>query len=644
MAQKISTPLTTNSRCFLNEVAKEISSSHSQKQQIHSVKRLVSIVIFFSCAVSSWILGQKCAAAEYKHEKAFQVESKTIPVPENNSTEQSARNSQITQNDIAQSENNSSPQNDVKKDAGATNQDQVTEVKFDINEIRVRGNTLLDKLHIELVMYPFLGKQKTVQDVEAARKALEQRYKDAGFPTVLVDIPEQDVEDGIVVLKVTEAKINRLSVTGSDFFSLNRIRNEVPSLKEDGVLHLPSFQEQLSLLNMRTGDRSIVPVLKPGRIPGTVDVELKVRDVNPLHGSLEFNNRGTATTTKNRASVEVSYDNMWQREHTFSMQFQTAPRKTEEVQVIMGTYLARLKSGNMLAAYYVDSDSDVAATSTVTVIGNGTIAGARMILPLPMITNQIQSTMLGIDYKKFIDTSQTAGLDTNSTPIEYYNAVAQYNLTVKRHRDQKTTGITKFDISATFGIGPLNEKTIDCQASIPMDQFECKRNEAKADFAYLRAGLSHEARLAGGFSLYVSTDAQGANSPLISNEQYSAGGMKTVRGYYESQRLSDDGAKLTVELRSPSFGQLISKYIDDLYYLVFADRAVLRTHSTIVNEEEKWYLGSIGLGLQMTALKSLSAELYWAHATEDSDNYEGEVEPEVKDGDDRIHFQITYGF
>ncbi len=66
-----------------------------------------------------------------------------------------------------------------------------TEVTFDILEFRVQGATLLPAVNIELVLYPFMGTQKTLQDVEKARLALEQAYKDAGYPTGIVSIPEQ---------------------------------------------------------------------------------------------------------------------------------------------------------------------------------------------------------------------------------------------------------------------------------------------------------------------------------------------------------------------------------------------------------------------------------------------------------------------
>src|SRR5262245_17879912 len=56
---------------------------------------------------------------------------------------------------------------------------------FDVWEFRVSGNTLLPQTEIEKLLYPHLGAERGMQGVEAARVALETRYRDLGFPTVL---------------------------------------------------------------------------------------------------------------------------------------------------------------------------------------------------------------------------------------------------------------------------------------------------------------------------------------------------------------------------------------------------------------------------------------------------------------------------
>src|SRR3974390_1330670 len=73
------------------------------------------------------------------------------------------------------------------------------EPTFDILEYRVEGNSVLPKLTIERAVYPHLGEKKRIADVEKARASLEKAYHDAGYATVVVNVPVQKVDKGVVV-------------------------------------------------------------------------------------------------------------------------------------------------------------------------------------------------------------------------------------------------------------------------------------------------------------------------------------------------------------------------------------------------------------------------------------------------------------
>ena len=95
---------------------------------------------------------------------------------------------------------------------------------FDIWEFQVEGNTLMPATDIERAVYPHLGPAKSIVEVTAAQQQLDALYHSRGFGTVLVDIPEQDVVGGVIQLRVTEASVGRINVTGSRYFSLGKSR------------------------------------------------------------------------------------------------------------------------------------------------------------------------------------------------------------------------------------------------------------------------------------------------------------------------------------------------------------------------------------------------------------------------------------
>src|SRR5215469_3110044 len=91
------------------------------------------------------------------------------------------------------------------------------------------GSHLLPVRDVERAVYPHLGPGRDIEAVKQASDALEKAYKDAGYGTVFVDIPEQTVEDGIVRLKVTEGTLAHVRVRGERYFSGRQILAELPA-------------------------------------------------------------------------------------------------------------------------------------------------------------------------------------------------------------------------------------------------------------------------------------------------------------------------------------------------------------------------------------------------------------------------------
>lgn len=495
--------------------------------------------------------------------------------------------------------------------------------RFEIREYRVEGNTLLPAPLIERLLYPQLGKGRTIDDVEAARSGLEQAYRDAGYPTVLVNIPEQSVTGGVVRLQTVEGRIDRLRISGSRYYSLDRIRDRVPSLAAGKVPDLAVAQQELLALNRRTADRVVIPVMRPGRIPGTVEMELKVKDELPLHGSLELNDRYSVNTTRPRLTGMLRYDNLWQREHSLSLQYQVAPEDTDELQVWIGTYVVRSEtSNNVLAVYGVHSDSETASAGTLGVLGKGDILGLREIIPLAGSGEYTHSFTLGVDYKDFSESIQLQGADTLNTPISYIPWSLQYNGT----RSGESAS-TKFGASVNFGIRGLGNEP---------EEFDNKRFGSRPNYLYLRADLERTQEIYGGLRLRARIEGQLADSPLISNEQFSVGGADGVRGYYESQQLGDNGVNYGLELYSPSMAGMFAPQVKEVRALLFVDGAYLRLRDPLPGQTEDFELYGAGAGLRLSAFDHLTFTLDWARALKEL----GEVDK----NDGRVHASLLYTF
>ncbi|MGZ8219373.1 ShlB/FhaC/HecB family hemolysin secretion/activation protein [Methylomagnum sp.] len=497
---------------------------------------------------------------------------------------------------------------------------------FDILDYQVDGNSVLDVESVEKAVYPHLGPGKGIEDVEKARQDLEAAYRNQGYPTVVVDIPEQDVEAGVVRLQVVEGTVETLHITGSRYYSLGKIRDGVPALAEGQVPHMPKVQEQVNQLAQETSDRTVTPIFRAGTTPGKMEVELRVKDELPVHGSVEINGKNTEGTTRTRLIGAIRYDNLWQMYHSASLQYQVSPENDNEVEVWSGTYLMPTGwSDTRLALYGIGISSNTqlgASVGGTAVVGTGSIYGLRFIKPLPGVENYLHSLTLGFDYKSFDQGVTLVGQDTGNTPIHYAPFTLGYDSTW-RGADSITT------LSAA---GHLSVRGLGNDSQ----EFDEKRYKAKPDYFYFTADLKHTQQLPYDAMLVGRASGQIADQPLISNEQFAVGGTQSVRGYYQTQQLGDSGVNLSAELHSPKLLPADFEYVQYLRALAFVDWAYLWIEDALPGNPSHYQLASTGLGLRAQLLKHFTGELDWG--------YPFYKQGTVDVGQQRIDFRVVYDF
>lgn len=491
--------------------------------------------------------------------------------------------------------------------------------RFDILEFEVEGNTVLSAVAIERAVMPFMGPQRSVDDADAARAALEKAYQSAGYLSVFVDLPEQSVDSGVVKLKVIEGRVERLAVTGSRYFDQGRIRQRVAELAPGKVPNFNEVQKQLASVNT-TEDRQVQPILRPGKLPGTVEAELQVKDKLPLSGSLEVTNANSANTTAERATASIRYDNLWQLGHSIGLTLTTAPTAPSQTTVSVLSYAVPLDEGDSLSVYAVHSNSNVNALGGTQVLGKGETVGLRYGINLGATEHSVQSASLGFDYR---DVQQHIKLGDSSIakPLRYLPLQASYT---GSWFDPGRQG--QFTLAMTFGLRPLLARRIDgCEledGSIGVDdQFRCSRKGADGGFSTLRFDLRHT-EVFSDFSVAGRLAGQLATQPLTSAEQFALGGADTVRGYYESAAVGDHGLLASMELRSANFASWLKRHnpsdawqdLGELSVLAFVDAGSLITINPDPGQNRRQPLLGTGVGVHFASASGVSLDLQIAEA------------------------------
>jgi len=526
---------------------------------------------------------------------------------------------------------------------------------FIVDRYVVDGNTLLPEEKIEAVLAKHKGVGKQFKDLDQARIELEKAYHEAGYPTVLVMLPEQTVEQGTVKLQVIEAILADIKVTGNRYYSRRRILERLPSLKIGEVLYEPAFSKELGDLQ-RNPDRKFAPVLNPGPEPGTVSLELKVQDRLPVHGMIQGDNRGPITTPVNRLVANIQHTNLFGGDEIFTVNTVQTPTDWGAVQNYGASFVYPvIWPSHYLAVYasYSKSNSVLAGanlsvgTGDVGIAGNAIIAGFRYNFPIFTGGSSTHQLSIGMDYKHLGKTEGTfpGGLGTVTvlSPVQYTPMSLAYSgVFPDRLGVSSATALAKGYVAGMIPGGDKEDFGGD-----PNDPSFGKpggRLGATGTFAVVQGGLERTQPLIGDFTLMLHVDGQWASQPLIPAELYFAGGMDTVRGYLNYETAGDNAVRGRAELTTP---ELFSVPIDRIWQrkksaewnvrlrlAAFYDAAQLWVLQPAVAQNHYFRLEGTGFGVRVKFLKDigeLKVDQGWAlHPT-----------PSTQRGDTFVHFSVS---
>ena len=528
---------------------------------------------------------------------------------------------------------------------------------FAVDQYLVEGNSLLPTEKIDAILAKYRRKGLILKDIEQAKNELEKAYREAGYPTVLVTIPEQTIEGGTVRLRVVEGQIGSISVTGNEYFRQYEILDKLPSLKPGTVLYEPTFMKELNLLNLHP-DRKVVPVLKPGDVQGFINLELKVKDRLPVHGKIEGDNRGAISTPQNRLVTEVQHTNLFGGDEIFTVSTIQTPTDWGKVQNYSGSLVVPVFWPDHLFSLYAShsKSSSVLAGGTafvgggdISVSGNATISGFRYTMPIAKSVPGTHSLSMGIDYKDLNATDATFPGNLGNAivlgAVQYTPATMNYT---GAYYDSwgytRLTATAKGYVAGTIPGGSKEDFSGD--PSNPSAS-PGQRRGSTGTFAVLAGGLDRVQLLPGDFMLALHVDGQWGSQPLIPAEQYFAGGFDTVRGYQQYETLGDNAVRGRAELTTP---ELIDIPIDRMWqrrrsadytirvkFAAFYDAAQLWVQQAQPGQTSQFQLEGVGGGIRVKFPKDVGQLIIdQGVALKDT--------PLTRQGDTFVHFSVGLAF
>ncbi len=480
--------------------------------------------------------------------------------------------------------------------------------QFTIQSFEVIGDSILGAEVIQRLVTPHTGKEKDFSDVQRALEALEGAYRDRGYGVIQVALPEQDITKGVVRFNIIQPKIGKVIVEGNEHFSKENVRRALPSVKEGETPNSKDIARNLQLAAEHPVKQTSV-LLRSGASEGLVDVNVRVTDDKPwrLVGTLD--NSGTADTGYWRLGVGYQHTNLFDRDHTLSLQYITSPGHMNQVAIYGVGYRIpyyHLNSSLDLFAGYSDVDSGTVA-GLFAVSGKGSIYGARWNYYLPKSGDIEHKVYASLDYRAYQNNVTLAGI--GFVPDITVHPVSIGYAGLKR----MTASEWSFNASLARNLPGGN----DGRAA----DFQATRFGANKDYTILRYGTSFSHAFRNEWQGRIAYMGQYTQDALIPGEQFGVGGVDTVRGYLPREASNDRGYATQVELYTPNFSDKVG--LNDKWrsrLVGFYDFGSVSRNDALPGEQTGKYLASTGVGLRMAFGKSVSlrvdvAQILKAHGT-----------------------------
>jgi len=476
------------------------------------------------------------------------------------------------------------------------------ELRFDIARYRVEGNTLLPAEEVERRLAPYTGKGRDFGDVQKALEALQDAYAARGYSAVSVYLPEQELARGEVALKVVEAKISKLQVSGNKFYDEANIRRSLPALSQGSTPNGHVIAKNLRLANENPGKQTNV-TLRAGEKEGDVEARVDVVDENPSKWFLTLDNTGTSQTGYDRFGIGYQHSNIGNLDHAITAMFITSVEKPSEVGIYSVGYHLPLygygASVDLVAGY---SDVNAGTTSTpsgpLSFSGSGYVVGGRYNWHLDHHAGYDHKVIFGLDYRYYdnacsVGAFGAAGCGAAAATYSVLPLSATYSGTWTL-----PSGRAGFYGTAATNLGGFSKGgTSDLQQA---------RANADVHYWVTRAGFDAAQALEGDWQVRGRLDMQYADEVLVPAEQFGIGGQASVRGFLEREVASDKGHSGTLEIYTPELAPMLGMKDWNARLLAFYDFGRITRVNPLPGEQLREGIASAGLGLRLALQKAFS--------------------------------------
>ncbi len=435
----------------------------------------------------------------------------------------------------------------------------------------------------------------TINQLQNIADELTRYYRDRGFILAQAIVPAQEVQNGVVKLRLLEGSLEDVRVEGNRIYKSKVVEGPFRRLQGQPIV-LGSIERALLDVQDFPG-LTVFGTFTQGDQLGNTDLIVRVREEKRLYFTPSVDNYGTEFTGEYRALLDFQINNL------FGVADQVQAYVLQTFEPDNGTYGGlsfQFPFGrNAIGLGGSINQFDVGGLSGLTALDvEGTVDQADIYWNRTFANGRFfgASGRLGLAIKNA--TTEIPGSVLNEDKLTVANLLFDFFAASRRGRGF-TVGSFEADIGMPDTLGSMDGSGDGVSSRVGGDG-----ERAGGSFEKYKLNFQHLRRLGASSSLLLRLDGQWTNDILVALEQYAIGGPQNVRAYPLAEALVDTGGSATLEwiINAPGFADRPTRgnrtWGEIFQVSIFVDYAYGELNNPLITEEPTVDYSGYGLGLQ----------------------------------------------
>ncbi len=491
-----------------------------------------------------------------------------------------------------------------------------------VRAFRFEGNTVFGAAELEAVTTPWTGREIRSDELRVARDAVTRHYIGAGYESSGAVLPDQPVDDGVVLLRIVEGRLRAVEVEGADAFRPSYFQSRLHAGSER-PLRVQELEERLARFQQDPRLHRIAARLEPAEQRGESVLHLRVEEAFPASLGLEWSNDVPPSLGEQSGRVDASLVNILGVGDELSGGVRFAEGLVDP-EIRYGVPLNRWDTELEARVRYSDAKIVEEPFESADFTSTAFTAGAGILQPVwRTLSDTARIGLLG-EWRRGTSEVDGEGIGfpgSGADPEDGESTLSVLRLGAEwLHRGRARVFAARQLVS--FGVPVLGATSNP--SGTPDSEFV-------SFLTQLRFAERTERLL--GTEILLRADLQLSTQPLMPLEQIGVGGFASVRGYRENQIVRDQAVIGALELRLPIYRDAERGHVLQLAPFFDVGHG-FSTSDRDASPDAKTLVGT-GVGLRYRFRNLLSAELFWGASLSNVSD-----PPDDTLQDDGIYFRV----